>query len=368
MKTSQREPEESRKLITLRVTKRSGEKAVRSLTQRKLIDREFRIEQGKISLFIPLARSPGSAELRELKEEVGASVLTDHVFHHKRGRPGTLREALATKIPKHILTALPSSYDIIGDVAVLDLPPSLSNYEKTVSNGIRLVNKNVKVVLAKVGVVSGVERTLPTRFLDGEKRTETVHREAGCRFKVDISKAYFSPRLSHEHERVVGQVEPGEIVTDMFTGVGPFPIMIAKKLEAVEVNAIDSNSHAIKLLRENLGLNKVLGRVNVWQGDAREVVEGSLSGKASRVIMNHPSAAREFVDVACKALRKEGGIIHYYTFAEGLDCEEKAMTELEQALQACNWRTRWLAQIRRVRGIAPMKWQIVIDAPVVPLS
>ncbi len=344
-----------------------GEKAVQSLTKHNLIDREFRVEQVKAVLFIPLAREPDVAEIRELKEEFGPAILAEHVFRRKRSRPRTLREYLVGKLPRDLLVALPSSYDIIGDIAVLDLPHSLSKYEDLLASGVQEVNKNVKVVLAKAGTISGVERTLPTRHVAGENRTETFHRESGCRFKVDIAKAYFSPRLSHEHERVAKQVEPGEVVADLFAGVGPFSIMIARKMETVEVNAVDSNPKAISLLRENASLNKVLDRLKVWPGDAREVVEKSLSGKASRVIMNHPSAAKGFVDVACKALRQEGGTIHYYTFADGLDCEDKATAEFEQALETCNWRTRWLAQVRRVRGVSPMRWQVVVDAPVAPL-
>ena len=158
------------------------------------------------------------------------------------------------------------------------------------------------------------------------------------------------------------------MVTDLFAGVGPFSIMIARKMENVEVNAIDSNPDAIELLRENLALNKVKGRLNVWLGDARNVVENNLRSRASRVIMNNPTAASSFVDAACNALKKEGGIIHYYTFAQGSNCESKAVDELETALEKCNWRARWLAQARRVRGVSPRKWQVAVDAPVEPLG
>jgi len=368
LKTSRKDPKKSSRRISLRVPKKLGEKAVRTLANLKLIDRDFRIESSKVSLFIPLAKRPGPAELRDLKDEFGAAVLTEHSFHRKVSRPRNLVDALKDRLPRGLLKDLPSSYDIIGDIAVLDLPASLSSYESVLANGIQEVNKNVRVVLAKAGAIMGVERILPTRHLAGENRTETLQRESGCLFKVDIAQAYYSPRLSHEHERVVRQVESGEVVTDLFAGVGPFSIMIAKKLEAGEVNAVDSNPAAINLLRENLILNRVQGRLNVWLGDAREVVEKNLAGKASRVIMNHPSAARDFVDVACNALRKEGGTIHYYTFAEGLNCEDRAMAEFEGALENCNWRTRWLAQVRRVRGVAPMRWQVVVDAPVAPVS
>jgi len=350
------------------VSRASGQDAIRILSQQNLIDHGYRIESSENHIFIPLSRKPSKMETTDLKTKLGAIQQKDHIFP-SRSRPNkTLKAALQDKIPETLLASLPSSYDIIGDIAVLGLSSKVSQYESVVADGIREVNRNVSVVLARKGSVSGQERVLPTRLIAGENRTITVHRESGCRFKVDISKAYFSPRLSHEHERVAGLVEEGEVVTDLFAGVGPFPIMIAKRLKEVEVNAVDSNPDAVDLIRENLTLNRVGGRIRVWLGDARRVVETDLYGKASRVIMNHPSAAHEFIDVACNALRKDGGIIHYYTFAQGSDCEAKAVLELEEGLAKINWRAKWLAQARRVREVAPMKWQVAVDAPVAPLS
>ncbi len=346
----------------------AGQDAIRILSQQHIINHAYTIESSENHVFIPLSRKLSKTETSDLETKLGAIQQKDHVFP-SRSRPSkTLRAALENKIPEMLLASLPTSYDIIGDIAVLELSSKVSQYETIVADGIREVNRNVSVVLARKGSVSGPERVLPTRLIAGENRTITVHKESGCRFKVDLSKAYFSPRLSHEHERVAGLVEEGEVVTDLFAGVGPFSIIIAKRLKEVEVNAVDANPDAVDLIRENLTLNNVGSRIRVWLGDARRVVETDLHGKASRVIMNHPSAAHEFVDVACKALRKDGGIIHYYTFAQGSDCEAKAVLELEEGLAKFNWRAKWLAQARRVREVAPMKWQVAVDAPVAPLS
>jgi tRNA (guanine37-N1)-methyltransferase len=366
LKANKKSSQPSGKHASLRVSRESGETAIRTLSHRNLVDRDYKIESSTRYVFIPLTRELSETETAEFEREFGDIGHAEHLFPHSPHPPRSLKEALRDKIPVQLLKSLPTSYDIIGDIAVLDPPAKLASYEKELAQGIREVNRNVSVVLAKTGTISGQERILPVRHLAGEQRTTTLHKESGCQFKVDISKAFFSPRLSHEHERVAEQVEEGEVVTDLFSGVGPFSIMIARRFENVEVNAIDSNPHAINLLRENLALNKVKGRLNVWHGGARDVVEKHLSGKASRVIMNHPSAAQTFVDVACRALREEGGMIHYYTFAQGPDCESKAVDELENALEKFGWRAKWLAQARRVREVSPMKWQIAVDAPVAP--
>ncbi len=367
MMTNQKNSPARRKHASLRVSKTSGQEAIRLLSEQHLVDQDYRVESSEKHVYIPLTRKLSQRETEELRTRLGT---IDQIgrLSSPRSRPvRTLRAALQSRIPETVLQSLPSSFDIIGDIAVLDLSPEMSAYEKDIAVGIRQVNRNVSVVLTKTGSISGPDRVLPTRIIAGENRTVTLHRESGCRFKVDISRAYFSPRLSNEHARVTSLVEDGEVVTDLFAGVGPFSVMIAKKLSNVEVNAVDANPAAVELIRENQALNKVKGKLNVWLGDARNIVEASLAGKASRVIMNHPSAAREFVDVACNALREEGGMIHYYTFTQGEDCEAKAVSELEETLARFNWRAKWLAQARRVREVGPMKWQIVVDAPVAPL-
>jgi tRNA (guanine37-N1)-methyltransferase len=152
----------------------------------------------------------------------------------------------------------------------------------------------------------------------------------------------------------------------MFAGVGPFSILIAKRLRDVEVHAVDSNQEAARLLEENVKLNMPTGTIRVWTGDARRVIEENLRKKASRVIMNHPSAAREFVDAACMAMQANGGWLHYYTFAEGLDYATKAEQELGDALSSCGWKMNQKISTRAVRGVAPMTWQVAIDATVAP--
>jgi tRNA (guanine37-N1)-methyltransferase len=123
----------------------------------------------------------------------------------------------------------------------------------------------------------------------------------------------------------------------MFAGVGPFSILIARRLEDVQVNAIEANLEAVELIRENAKMNRVQDRVRVWAGDARTIVKDNLQGVATRVIMNHPSQAREFLEPACETLRRDGGILHYYTFADGLDSESKAKKELTSAIDRSVW-------------------------------
>ncbi|HYY92501.1 MAG TPA: class I SAM-dependent methyltransferase family protein [Candidatus Dormibacteraeota bacterium] len=276
-----------------------------------------------------------------------------------------LEQALAGRIPGDYLAELPRSYDVIGDIAVLEFGARLVGFEDRVAGAILEIHRNVKAVFAQTGPISGSERIRPLRHIAGENRTETVHREFGCAFRVDLSGAFFSPRLSTEHNRVARQVAEGERVVDMFSGVGPFSILIAKYVNEIAVDAIDSNPAATRLLEENARANKVGSKVRVHLGDAREVVN-RLPHIATRVIMNHPSAARDFVDSACDALSTRGGVVHYYSFASGDTPEVEARKELETALKSSNHSIHRLLGVRKVREVAPVKWQIAIDAEVTP--
>ncbi len=346
--------------------KEDGESALRLLKDRDLVEKSLLIRSENEHIVIPLARRPRQEEQHAMSKELSTSSLVETRFEPKHVSSRTLEEELSEKLPSELLSLLPESLDIIGDIAVVELPEEMRFQEKILANGILAVNRSLKVVLAKAGPISGIERVRPVRHLAGEDRTTTIHKESGCQFKVDLGKTYFSPRLSYEHQRVAGMVQKAESVTDMFAGVGPFSIMIAKKLRDVEVNAIDANPEAVKLMNENSRLNRLRGTMHVWLGDARGIINTHLAHKASRVIMNYPTSSGDFVQAACNALKPGGGVIHYYTFAEGLDCERRATAEFERELANCEWKLEQLLGTRKVRGVAPMRWQIVVDGRVEP--
>jgi tRNA (guanine37-N1)-methyltransferase len=302
--------------------------------------------------------------LDKLKHAIPEVIFEEREFEPRGKKPRNLEEALAGKVPSDLLAELPRSFDIIGDIVILEFRPVLAHFEKDIARALLDTQSNVKGVFAKTGPVTGPERVRPLRHLAGEDRTVTVHREFGCSFKVDLAHVFFSPRLSTEHHRVAGQVVLGERVVDMFAGVGPFSILIAKTAKNVRVDAIDSNPVAARFAEENARTNRVESRIRVHLGDARQVA-GRLGHVATRVIMNHPSAASDFVGAACDLLLPSGGVVHYYTFAEGEDSDLRAKTELADAVVASGHKMGGVVGVRRVREVAPMNWQIAVDAEII---
>jgi len=328
-----------------------------------LLDRDNEIKTLNGFLSIPLLRNLDHSEFDKLKQTAPDAILEEGEFKTREKKPRNLEEALAGKVPLDILAELPKSFDTIGDIAILELRPALSQFEKAIARGILDTQSNVKGVFAKTGPVTGPQRVRPLRHIAGEDRTVTVHQEFGCSFKVDLAQVFFSPRLSTEHQRVAGQVVEGERVVDMFTGVGPFSILIAKTVKDVKVDAIDSNPVAARFAEENARTNRVESRIRVHLGDAREVA-GKLGHIATRVIMNHPSAAKDFVGAACDLLLPSGGVVHYYTFAAGDDSDLRAKRELGDVVAASGHNLRRVLGVRKVREVAPMNWQVAVEAEI----
>ncbi len=220
-----------------------------------------------------------------------------------------LKEVLRKDLNSNELLHVKRAFDVVGDIAVITVPEELKDKEKLIARAVMNVNKHVKTVIKRVGKTEGVYRIREVKHVLGEKKTVGLHVENGCRFLVDLSKVYFNPRLGSERLRVIKQVKKGEVVLDLFAGVGPFSIPISKKCG--KVFSVDVNPVAVDLLKKNAELNKV--NIDVFKGDLKKVWKKL--PEADRVIMNLPKRSVEFLPIAVK-LCKKGGKIHVYTDQE----------------------------------------------------
>lgn len=227
---------------------------------------------------------------------------------------GNLKAVLVDRLKPEELELLYRSYDVVGDIAIIRIPDALKRRSKIITEAIMQTQKRVKTVLSQASPVSGDLRLRKLEWLAGEMKTETLHKEHGCLFRTDLERCYFSPRLSHERVRISQQVQPGEVIVNMFSGVGCFSIIIAKHSAAKKIYSIDINPDAVRYMRENIKLNKVVEQVIPIEGDAKNVVKESLQNIADRVLMPLPQRAYEYLDYALQALKPGGGWIHYYDF------------------------------------------------------
>ncbi|MBU0761496.1 MAG: class I SAM-dependent methyltransferase family protein [Candidatus Altiarchaeota archaeon] len=239
--------------------------------------------------------------------EVDGAEFVEGLAQERIEKPRSLKEALAGVLDVADLSLVPSAYTVIGDIAFLELPDQLLGRKNIIGEALLSCFPNVKVAALKISQVDGEYRVPGVEVIAGENRTETVHRENGCFFKLDIATVYFNPRTGSERERVSSKVTSGERVLVLFAGVGPYAVHAAKR--GAEVWAVELNPDAVSYMRENARLNKV--DLKVVEADARDVKFDVLF---DRVIMPLPKQANNFLDVALSCAR-ESGVIHYYCFA-----------------------------------------------------
>jgi len=274
-----------------------------------------------------------------------------------------LKDYLAEMLEPWELSLLYRSYDVVGDIAVIRVPPALKHRMKDVAEAVVQTNKHIKTVLCQSSPVQGDLRLRELEWVAGERKTETIHKEWGCVFKVDLARCYFSPRLSYERMRIASQVKPYETVTNMFAGVGCFSIVIAKHAKPAKVYSIDINPVAVHYARENVCLNKVGHIVEVIEGDSKTVIVKQQQNTVDRVLMPLPEKAYEYLEYALAALKPDGGAIHYYDFVHA-GKDENPVDKIRRKVAG---RLKELGADfdltfgRIVRTVGPRWFQIVVD-------
>ena len=275
----------------------------------------------------------------------------------------SLKAVLANRLEPSELKLLYRSYDIVGDIAIIRVPETQEQYSDDIAEAIMQIHKRIKTVLRQVSPVTSDYRLRELEWVTGERKTETIHKEHACIFKIDLKRCYFSPRLVYERMRIAHQIQLDETVVNMFAGVGCYSILIAKHSRAERIYSIDINPIAVRYMRENIKLNKVGEQVISFQGDAKKVVEEKLRNIADRVLMPLPEKAYEYLDYAVLTLKSAGGWIHYYDFEhaeKGENPIEKVEARVAKKLQ--NFGVSFEAPFGRVvRTTGPRWYQIVVD-------
>ena len=281
------------------------------------------------------------------------------VCMHLEAMPKVARsfsELLEGELTSYEIETLRTSFDTIGDIVILEIPENLEDKKQVIGDAALKFTKR-KAIYMKRSAIKGTTRVRDLEFLAGTDDSVTIHKEHGVRLKLDVREVYFSPRLATERKRVMESVKDGENILDMFCGIGPFPIVIARNKD-VKITAVDINESAIRYLDENIKLNKLKGSIETFCGDIAEVSK-SFNSKFDRIIMNLPGLAYTFLDLAVDLI-EDGGIINYYEFS---DSYEQGMKRLESACSKKNKKVE-IINCRKVKSTSPGEWHIAIDGKV----
>ena len=312
--------------------------------EKGLMNMDYRIKACENYGYIPVNKNIGEYELVDIELE------------KMKKTPHNFSQLLENDLNDDEIERLKTSFDTIGDIIILEIPDELIDKKLLIGDAVLKFSKR-KSVYMKKSAVKGTTRVRELELLSGEDNPITIHKEHGVRLKLDVSKVYFSPRLATERKRVMESVKNNENILDMFCGVGPFPIVIARN-KKVNITAVDINSEAIKYLNENIKLNKLKGNITPHIGDIREV-SGSFKLKFDRIIMNLPGLAYTFLDVAINLI-EDGGIINYYEFSDTYETGEK---RLQDACAKFGKKIE-IINTRKVKSTSPGEWHIAIDAKI----
>ncbi len=261
-----------------------------------------------------------------------------------------VRRIVAERISREVSSGI-RSFKILGDLAIVKLEGKAKEFGKEVGKIILETFPRIKAVWSDEGK-EGMLRVPKVRLLAGEGSV-TIHKEHGCRFKVDVTKVMFSLGNQYEKLRVAKLVEEGEVVLDMFAGIGYFTIPIANHSKAGKIYAFEVNFDAYRLLLENVRLNGVKNVVAV-NIDSRYSPENF----ADRVIMGH-IFAEDFIEVAIRTLEGKGYIHYHESVPEKII--ERPIRRLEKACQKLGKSLKVLG-FRKVKNYAPGVVHVVVDA------
>lgn len=271
-----------------------------------------------------------------------------------------LKDNLKDTLSEEELDLLVRAYDVIGDIAIIIIPPELEKKEKIIGETILKIRKNIKVVAKRHGNYGGEFRTIPLRIIAGENRKETEYKEHGVRFFLNPEKVYFSVRSSNERKRIASCVEAGEDVLIMFSGIGVYPLVIAKNNPACEIVGIEKNKVAHAYAMQSLKSNKKIKNVTLLEGDVADILP-ALGREFDRIAMPLPKTGEMYLELALSCLKK-GGWLHFYDFQK----EDTFNDSIEKIKIACKKTNRLLLHKKTVISghSAPKTYRICVDSKI----
>jgi tRNA (guanine37-N1)-methyltransferase len=223
------------------------------------------------------------------------------------------RDLLVGSLPDEVISRLPRSFDIVGDIAVIKLDEDLMVYGREIAEAIMRIHKRIRAVYAR-GAVTGPMRVQTIRHIGGEERTVTIYRENGISFSVDIASMYVNTRLASERLRVAREVRDGDLVLDLFSGYGGFALNIAK-IRRATVIANDINPQAIEHMKRSIAMNRLQGSVHPLVSDSKNP---PVKAGFDIIIADNPTNIEPFIGVIADLL-KRGGRAYIYILANSAE-------------------------------------------------
>jgi tRNA wybutosine-synthesizing protein 2 len=324
-------------------------KAVRVREEEAETQRLKLLSEGALDLSRKIVRRDCFIEIPVTYSRSGLTLVEQEipVFYIPKKTLGSILD-----IPEREKKLLPSGWQLLGDVIIITLHEELETWKNDIAKALLFMCTGSRTVLLDRGI-SGKMRHPHREIIAGEK-TETIHRENGCFFKLDAMRIMYSQGNLAERKRMSISGK-GEVVVDMFAGIGYFSIPMAVHAKPQKIFAIEINPVSFGYLKENIRLNKV--------GDIIVPIEGDCAlltphGIAERVIMGYLDA-HQYIEQGIRAL-VPGGILHFHE-AVPEAVEKRPVTRIVEAAEKLGHKAE-IIEVRRIKKYSPGVWHVVVDA------
>ncbi len=324
------------------------------LLRNALLDRKRKVIRSTRYVYFPVISIAGAKTKKLIEGASGAIIDREGTA---RTETADYKGMLSAVLDADEMKDLTSGYDLLGNIAIIDVSDKLADKEAVIAKAILASNKSITTVIAKAGAVSGIYRVRRFRYISGKRTYIATYRENGSVFVFDVRKTFFSNRLSYERSRINALVKKAEHVAVPFAGVGPFAIEIAKAHPDAKVIAIELNKDAYDSMVKNIKLNKT-GSVKAYLGDVKRIAKRHASW-ADRVVMPTPKTSMDFLDEAL-VLSKRVSTVHIYLFCDAEGGIQKAKKAIRAHAKANSYGVRF-NNLRVVRPYSKDEIEIVID-------
>jgi len=302
--------------LCIEVDKKLTEMIIKKLRSLKLLNEDYAIHRIGDRVLIPLKESAGS--------EITVGEFVFRVFVCEVPE----RRRTRVKLP---------SLDVLGDVVIIR--ENVLGYWDPLElvEAIRQVYPRIKAIWVKELTTEEYRKPV-LKLLWGEEKRDVFVKEHGLLFKVRLGEVYYNPRLSEEHHRIALLVNPGEVVVDLFSGIGGFAVHTVSQKPCLVI-ANDVNPAAYDLLLENIALNKkkLRGTIIPFNMDARDIPSVLREQSADRLIADLPMWSTEFTQVYSEVV-KPGGVLHLYRLSRDVEVLREELMSVFQDWRLLNCR------------------------------
>ena len=292
---------------TIKVKLKDAEKTKKELIQKRILSTNHKIIKEKNHIYFPVTKTLKGYEYEE-KE-----------FEETKSKDKDLRTLIKKHFTEEELKKLKTSFDVIGEIAILEIDEELRKKEKIIADTLLKSHKSIKTVLRKDDKHEGEYRTQKMKWLAGKKTKETTHKENNVTLKLNVETVYFSPRLATERKRIAEQVRKGEEILVMFSGCAPYPCVLSKNTDAKHITGIELNPEGHEYAKKNVAINK-LKNITLINDDVKKACK-KMTKKYDRILMPLPKNAEDFLEPALHVAKKNT-TIHFYNFLHETEFEE----------------------------------------------